>query len=85
MHIGDVTPMLFRHTLNKRIFPTLGYMLDIGLSEHTARRWLYKLGWQRTRLKKGVYMDRYKRDDVREYWNNVFLRDMALFEKRMVQ
>ena len=85
VHIGDVTPMLFRHALNERIFPTLGYVLDVGLSERTARRWLYKLGWRRTRLKKGVYMDGHERDDVREYRNNVFLRDMALFEKRMVR
>jgi len=84
LHTGDVTPMRFRHALNERIFPTLGYVLEVGLSERTARRWLYKLGWRQTRLKKGVYMDGHERDDVKEY-RKVFLRDMAKFKKRMVR
>ena len=45
MHIGDVTPMLFRHALNEWIFPMLRYVLDIRLLERTAWCWLYKLGW----------------------------------------
>ena len=61
----------------------LGYLLDAGLLERTAWHWLVKLGWQRTRLKKGVYMDGHERDDVKAYWK-VFLKKMALFEKRMV-
>jgi hypothetical protein len=40
---------------------------NIGLSECTAWHWLYKLGWQQTRLKKGIYIDGHKRDDVKEY------------------
>jgi len=84
LHTGDVTPMRFRHALNEQIFPTLRYVLEVGLSEYTAQHWLYKLGWWRTRLKKGVYMDGHERDDVKEYWK-VFLHDMAKFEKRMVQ
>ena len=42
---GDVTPRDFCRTLNEWILPLLGYMLDVGLSECTARRWLIKLGW----------------------------------------
>ena len=30
-------------------------------------------------------MDGHERDDVREYQNNVFLHNMALFKKRMVR
>ena len=67
LHIGDVTPKDFQCALNKQILPTLGIMLEVGLSEHTAQRWLYKLGWQWTRLKRGVYMDRHKREDVKKY------------------
>jgi len=84
LNIGDVTPMKFRHTLNKQILPTLGYVLEVGLSERTAQHWLYKLGWQRTRLKKGIYMDGHERDNVREYWDNVFLYNMASFKRRIV-
>jgi hypothetical protein len=65
--IGDVTPMKFWHTLNNQILPMLRYVLDIRLSECTAQCWLYKLGWQQTRLKKGIYMDGHERDDVKEY------------------
>jgi len=67
LHIGDVTPKDFRCALNERILPTLGIMLEVGLSERTARRWLYKLGWRRTRLKRGVYMDGHEREDVKKY------------------
>jgi hypothetical protein len=59
--------MKFWHALNNQILPTLGYVLDVRLSECTARHWLYKLGWRQTRLKKGVYMDGHERDDVKEY------------------
>ena len=83
LHTGDVTPMKFQHALNEQILPTLGYLLDTGPSEHTARCWLVKLGWWQTRLKKAIYMDGHERDDVKVYWK-VFLEKMALFEKRMV-
>jgi len=33
---GDVTPKKFQHALNKRILPSLGYNLSVGLSEHMA-------------------------------------------------
>jgi hypothetical protein len=81
---GDVTPRDFRRALNERILPSLGYMLEVGLSERTARRWLIKLGWRRTRLKKGVYMDGHERKDVKEYRDDVFLPLMASFERQMV-
>lgn len=43
-----------------------------------------KLGWQHTRLRKGVYMDGHEREDVRKYRQEVFLPAMAAFESRMV-
>jgi len=85
LHIGDVTPKDFQRALNERILPSLGIVLEVGLSERTARRWLYKLGWRRTRLKKGVYMDGHERDDVRKYREEKFLPKMKSFERRMVR
>ena len=82
---GDVTPRHFQHALNGQILPTLGYNLEVGLSEHTARHWLFKLGWQQTRLKKGVYMDGHEREDVKDYRQRIFLPKMASYERRMVQ
>jgi hypothetical protein len=80
---GEVTPRKFHHALNEQILPSLGYTLRDGLSERTARRWLVRLGWRRTRLKKGVYMDGHERPDVKEYRDKVFLPLMASYERRM--
>jgi hypothetical protein len=78
--------MRFQRALNEHILLSLGIELkDNGLSERTARRWLVKLGWRNTRLKKGVYMDGHEREDVREYRNNKFLPLMAEYEKAMVK
>jgi len=85
MPTGEVTPKEFHRALNERILPSLRFALKDGLSERTARRWLVLLGWRHTRVKKGVYMDGHERPDVVEYWNNVFLPLMALFEQRMAQ
>ena len=82
--MGEVTPKRFQHALNTRILPTLGYPPTKKLSERTARRWLIKLGWWRTTLKKGVYMDGHERPDVIDYRVNTFLPLMAQLEKRMV-
>jgi len=82
---GDVTLKRFHHALHERILPSLGWILRKLLSEHTARQWLIKLGWQRMMLRKGVYMDGYERPDVVEYQKNDFLPLMALHEKNMVQ
>ena len=82
---GDVTPKRFHHALHERILPSLGWILGKPLSERTARRWLIKLGWRRTMLRKGVYMDGHERPDVVEYRKNDFLPLMALHEKNMVQ
>lgn len=84
--VGEVTSVRFHRALNERILPSLGYLpRGNGLSVRTARRWLYKLGWRRSELKKGVYMDGHERPDVMEYRNAVFLPLMALLERRMVQ
>ena len=52
-----------------------------------AHRWLIKLGWRYTHVKKGVYiMDGHERADVQvvEYRQKVFLPLMAKFEAQMV-
>jgi hypothetical protein len=66
-NVGQITPQRFRHALNNTILPSLNINLVKPLCEWTARRWLLKLGWQWTRLKKGVYMDGHERDDVKSY------------------
>jgi hypothetical protein len=82
--VGEVTPRRFHNALNTQILPTLGYPPTKSLSERTARRWLIKLGWRRTMLKKGVYMDGHERPDVVDYRVKSFLPLMAQYDKRMV-
>ena len=83
--IGSITPTKFMHALNTTILPTLGMLPNKPLCERTARRWLVKLGWTRTVLRKGVYMDGHERADVVEYREEVFLPKMKEFERRMAR
>jgi hypothetical protein len=82
---GEISPRQFQRALNDEILPALNISLKRPLCERTARRWLIKLGWRRTLLKKGVYMDGHEREDVVKYRNNVFLPAMAKYEARMTR
>ncbi|KAF9439839.1 hypothetical protein P691DRAFT_784600 [Macrolepiota fuliginosa MF-IS2] len=62
-------------------------LLKDGAVHSVAQTWLSEqpngmLGWFHTIVRKGVYMDGHKRDNVVEYWNTVFLPKME-FEKQM--
>ena len=81
---GQVTPKKFHAQLNDTIFPDLGITLKKPLSIRTARRWLIKLGWRHTLVKKGVYMDGHERADVVKYRVEVFLPAIEKFEAWMV-
>jgi hypothetical protein len=83
--IGSVTPNNFMHALNTILLPSLGMHTSKPLCERTARRWLVKLGWSRTVLRKGVYMDGHERPDVVEYREKAFLPKMKEFEQRMAR
>jgi hypothetical protein len=82
---GGVTPKDFLHAINTTILPTLGIHTNRPLCERTARRWLIKLGWRRTTIRKGVYMDGHERPDVKTYRDKVFLPLMASYEKLMTR
>lgn len=81
--VGTVTPHKFHHALLHKILPTLGLSLNKPPCERTARRWLIKLGWVRTVVRKGVYMDGHERADVVKYRDEVFLPQMAKYEQKM--
>lgn len=82
--VGSVTPRNFQHAVNTALLPSLGISLKSPICYRTAQRWLVKVGWRLTVLRKGVYMDGHERPDVVEYRNNVFLPKMAEYERRMV-
>ncbi|KIK24654.1 hypothetical protein PISMIDRAFT_29102 [Pisolithus microcarpus 441] len=81
---GEVTPHMLQHALTSTIFPELGINPRQPISEHTARQWLIKLGWRKTVIRKGVYMDGHECADVVEYRQGVFLPVMKEYERRMV-
>jgi len=67
--------------VNNAIIPALG--LDLGghkISEHCARRWLVKLGYELKEVRKGMYVDGHEREDVVEY-RNKFLAAVAKNER----
>ena len=82
---GKVTPRRLQQALNEVILPDLNIILKSPLSERTSRRWLIKLGWRRTVVRKGVYMDGHEREDVVKYRNEIFLPAMEKFEARMAK
>lgn len=81
---GKVTPRSLQRQVNDVIFPEHGIKPEKPLSIRTARRWLIKLGWRHSMIKKGVYMDGHERADVVQYRTHVFLPLMAKYEARMV-
>ncbi|OAX33618.1 hypothetical protein K503DRAFT_656031, partial [Rhizopogon vinicolor AM-OR11-026] len=66
--------------LTSIIFPNLKIHPKQPLNMRTARCWLLELGWRHTTVRKGVYMDGHKRDDVVKYRKEVFLPLMAQYE-----
>ncbi|KAJ7692407.1 hypothetical protein B0H17DRAFT_839474, partial [Mycena rosella] len=64
--VGTVTPQKFMHALNEEILPALYHSCQRSLRP-TARRWLVKLSFRRTVLRKGIYKDGHDRDDVKKY------------------
>ena len=54
---GDVTPLKLQHALNDRLFAELNIAPKSPISEQTAGPWLVRLGWRRTAVQKGVYMN----------------------------
>jgi hypothetical protein len=80
---GKVMPKALQATINTVILSGLGITPKKPISTRTARRWLIKLGWRYTQVKKGVYMDGHEQADVVKYRQEEFLPLMAKFEARM--
>ena len=80
---GTVTPHRFCEALNTQVLPSINVVLKQDLCIRTARRWLVRLGFRRTVLRKGVYKDGHDREDVKKYRDSVFLPEMAKHESRM--
>ncbi|KAF4621818.1 hypothetical protein D9613_012166 [Agrocybe pediades] len=79
--LGEITTLELQKTVNTIIIPAIG--LDLGgksISERCARRWLHKLGYSMTEVKKGVYIDGHERQDVVDYRKD-FLKEVKELER----
>ncbi|KIJ24834.1 hypothetical protein M422DRAFT_274299 [Sphaerobolus stellatus SS14] len=83
--VGSITPTKFCNGLNTEILPGLGISLKSPFCTKTALRWLVKLGWMKTTLKKGVYMDGHERKDVINYRQMVYLPKIAEYQNQMAK
>ena len=81
---GQVTPQALQCALNTTIFLQLGITPKQPISERMACQWLIKLGWQKTVVQKGVYMDGHEQDDVVKYRKDIFLPVMQDYERQMI-
>jgi hypothetical protein len=80
---GTVTPVKFAQALDDTILPNLGITPLTPLVPRTAQRWLIRLGWQHSTVRKGVYKDGHDREDVVKYRDEKFLPEMKKLETRM--
>lgn len=80
---GKVTPRALVKHINDVIFPELSITPRKPLSERTGQRWLLKMGWRHSLVRKGVYMDGHERADVVKYRDEEFLPLMKKYEERM--
>jgi hypothetical protein len=55
------------------ILPRLIVSIDKGISRACIYRWLPRLGFYALEVKKGVYINRHKREDIVAYRQGVFL------------
>ncbi|KXN89679.1 hypothetical protein AN958_05341 [Leucoagaricus sp. SymC.cos] len=81
--IGMVTPKKFHAALQDEILLSLSVIFTKPPCEQTATRWMIKLGWQMSVVRKGVYMDGHERADVVKYQQEIFLPKLAELEPRI--
>ncbi|KXN90727.1 Isoleucine--tRNA ligase, cytoplasmic [Leucoagaricus sp. SymC.cos] len=78
--IGTVTPKKFHAALQDEILPSLSVTFTKPPCEQTATRWMIKLGWWMSVVRKGVYMDGHEQADVVKYQQEIFLPKLAGLE-----
>ena len=79
----DRCPKTFQELLNGSVLSDLPNA-PRRISMKTATRWMYFLGFQPKKQRKGYYTDNHNRDDVVDYRDKVFLPTMQDYERRMV-
>jgi len=75
--LGTVTSDNFRMAINEEILPRLMISCSKGICRTSTYNWLLRLGFYKSEVKKGVYVDGHEREDVVAYRQTVFLPLMA--------
>jgi hypothetical protein len=75
--LGTVTPNNFRVAINQEILPRLLISYNKSIDRTLTYNWLLWLGFYKSEVKKGVYIDRHKQEDIVAYRQEVFLPLMA--------
>src|ERR1044072_617719 len=68
--------------MNEIILSGLGFALSPTIHLNTARNYLKELGYIYAKVKKGMYMDGYEKEDVVAY-RKIFLERMNELERKM--
>jgi hypothetical protein len=71
--LGTITPNNFRIAINTEILPRLIILTTKGIAQSTTYLWLRRLGFYKSKSKKGIYVDGHEREDVVKYRQEVFL------------
>ena len=66
MNKFNINPDIFREHIATTILPRLNIIRSKIISKSTARRWLFRLGWNCHEYHKGIYVDGHERFDVIE-------------------
>jgi len=83
--VRTVTPNNFRIAINIEILPRLIVLYNKGISRACTYRWLLRLGFYTLEVKKGVYINGHKREDVVIYRQEVFLliiEELGLYSRQ---
>lgn len=78
-------PHGMKHYLELVLFPCIQLKVGKGISLSTARNWMHRQGFYYQQYKKALYFDGHEHPDVVEYWQNMFLPEMAEYRHRLVE
>jgi hypothetical protein len=64
LRFDQIKPVKLRRYVNEFLLPSLD--IEATISESTAMRWMKKMGFSLSRVRKGIYIDSHEREDVVE-------------------
>ena len=82
--VEEEMPWGLKEYMDLELFPQIHLKVGHGISLATACCWLHSEGFKYTTHKKGLYFCGHDWPDVVEYWQNVFLLVMKMFEPWLV-